>query len=91
MQVTPWCLSLSCTSTSTIYFQTFGMISAIIFLFASMTCLYSSPLMCVNKLASCFGALSFDNHLEMHVSKGSIFSILSSASCLPSVGFGVTS
>ena len=82
VQVTPWCPSLLCGSTSTVYFQDFGMMSGISFWFVSMTCLYSNPFMCVKKLALCFGALPFDNHLEMHLQNGSIFCIWSRASCL---------
>ena len=74
-----------CASTNTIYFQVLGMMSAINFWLAPMTCLYSSPFMCVNKSALCCGALPFDNHLEMHLQNGSIFCILSRASCLSAV------
>ena len=92
VQVTPWCLSLSCASTSTIYFQAFGMMNAMNFWFAFMMCLYSSPFTCVNRSALCFGALPFDNLLEMHLQNGSIFCIWHRASSLSSVkGFGVTS
>ena len=55
-------------------------------------CLYSSPFTCVNRLALCFGALPFNNHLEIHLQNGSVFCIWSRALCLSSVrGFSVTS
>ena len=58
--------------------------------FASLTCLYNNPLMCVNKSASCLGAFSSDNHLEMHLQNGSVFCILSRALCwLAGRDFGV--
>ena len=89
---TPWCLSLSCASISTIYFQAFGMMSAINFWFVSMMCWYHNSFACVNKSASCFGALTFSKCLEMHLQNGSVSSIWSSTSCLLSVrGSGVTS
>ena len=90
--VTPWCPSLSCASTFTVYFQAFGMMSAINFWSASLMCLCSSPLTCLNRLALCFGALPFDNCLEMHLQNGSVLCIWSRASCLSSVrGFSVIS
>ena len=85
MQVTPWCLSLSYASTNTVYFQAFGMMSAMNFWLASMTCLYSSSFTCVNKSASCCDALPLDNHLEMHLQNGSVFCIWSKALHLSAV------
>ena len=91
VHVTPWCPRLSCASTSTVCFEALGMMSTINFLFASMMCLYSNPLTCVNKLSLCFGSLPFNNHLEMHLQNGSIFCIWSRALCLLAVrAFGVT-
>ena len=89
---TPWFLSLLCASTSTIYFKAFGMMSAINFWFASMMCLYSSLFIYVNRSASCFSALPFNNGLEMHLQNGFVFCIWSMALCLSSVRcIGVTS
>ena len=83
--VTPWCLILTCAYTNNIYFQALGMISASNFWTSSMICLYNNPLTCVNKSASCYGALPFDNHLEMHLQNGSVLCIWSRASCLSAV------
>ena len=92
MRATPWCLGLSCDSTNTAYFNSFGMMSAINFWLASMTCFYSCPFICVNKSALCCGAFSFDSHLEMHSQNGSILCIWSRPSCLLAVsGFGAIS
>ena len=90
--VTPWCLNLSCASTNNVYFQALGMMSATNFWLPSMMFLYSSPFICVNKSASCCGALPFENCLDMHLQNRSIFCIWSRASCLFAVrSFGVIS
>ena len=92
VQVNPWSPSLSNASTSTACFKALGMMSAINFWYASMTYLYNNPLMCVNKLASCFGALPFHNCFEMHLQNASFFCIWSKALCLLVVrGFGAIS
>ena len=54
-----------------------------------MTCLYNNPLMCVNKSASCFGALTFDNHLEMHLQKSGVTVSLMGLGFEDSVSVGV--
>ena len=57
-----------------------------------MMCLHNNSLMCVNKSASCCGALPLDNHFEIHLQNGSVLCILSRVSCLSAVrGFGVIS
>ena len=57
-----------------------------------MTCLYNNPLACVNKSASCWGALPLDNHFEICLQNGSILRICSRALSLLAVkGFSVTS
>ena len=92
MQVTPWCLGLSCASTNNVYFQALGMMRVKNFWFASVTCLYNNPLMCVNKSVSCCDALPFYNHFEICLQNGSILWIWSRASFLLAVkGFGVIS
>ena len=91
VQVIPWSPSLSCASTNIVYFQAFGMMSAINFWFTSMTCLYSSPLMCMKRSASCFGVLLLDSHFEMCFQDGSVFCIWRRASLSFMRGCGVTS
>ena len=62
------------------------------FCFASVMCLYNNPLTCINRSASCCGALPLDNHFEIHLQNGSILCIWSRASCLSAVkGFSVIS
>ena len=57
-----------------------------------MKFLYNNPLTCVNKSASCCGALPFDNHFEIHLQNGSVPCIWSRALCLSAVkGFSVKS
>ena len=62
------------------------------FWFEYVTCLHSNPYMCKKRSASCFGAFPFDRCLEMHLQKGSVFCICSSACNLSLVsGFGAAS
>ena len=49
------------------------------FWFESVTCLYSNPLTGRKRSASCFGAFPFYRHLKMHLQKGSVLCICSSA------------
>ena len=49
----PWWPSLLCASMSTLYFHAFCMTRAKNFTFESVTCLYSNPLMCRKRSASC--------------------------------------
>ena len=88
--VAPWWPSLSCTSTSTVYIQAFGMTGAKNFWFESVTCLCSNPLMCRKRSASCFGAFPFNRHLEICLQNGSVLCICSRECSLSSVsGFSV--
>ena len=77
--VAPWWQGLSCASMSAVYFW-------LLVWFESISCLYSNPLMCIKRSASCFGAFPFERCLE----NGSILCICSRACSLSSVsGFGV--
>ena len=92
VQVAAWWPSLSCASTSTMYFHAFGRVRAKNFWFESMTCLCSNPVICRKRSASCFGALSFDRCLEMHLWNGSDLCICSKACNLsPVSSFGMAS
>ena len=74
------------------YFYDFGMTRAKNFWFECVTCLYSNPLKCRKRSASCFGAFPFDRHLEMHLQNVSVLCICSSACNLSLVSsFGMKS
>ena len=77
VQVAPWWPSLSCASMSTVYFYDFGMTRAKNVWFKSVICLYSNPLMCRQRSASCFNAFLFDRHLDMCLDNGSHLCICS--------------
>ena len=73
-------------------FPALGMTRAKNFWFESVTHLYSNALMCKKRSASCFGDFLFDRHLEMHLQKGPVCCISSSACNLSLVSsFGVAS
>ena len=75
---------------SIVYFQDLGMTKMKNFLPVSVICLYKSPLTWVKVSNSWWGALPFNNLLEMHLQKGSVFCICSKASKHSDVsGFGV--
>ena len=62
------------------------------FCFESITCLMSNLFTCRKRSTSCFGALPFDRHLEMHLEKVSVLCMCCSACNLSLVsGFSITS